>query len=219
MLDLDASKLATEITEHLRIINQNIKTLEEKTATVNVDERRLLEEDNRKRHLRIELLYEYITIANGIPDIIVKLRKKIMDTKALLSCKDISTNDYKKFEQQVKRDIGVLRDTCKHPFVIGYTGQSDPNLFNQKTAFSGYRVCIICGLSDYSILFGNNESFRILHKKMSRLVQVIPCSRDEQIEFDKFNAWQPPEPIIKEVFVDKRIYNFLRAMCSSKKSR
>lgn len=220
MLDLDQKRLEQEIEESLAVIRDNKTKSDHLTTKIQnlATKKSALEIRNGILQRKVGWLRDCIVIANGIPPLHVKLHETIIGLKKELSRDDILVSRQKELAIQIAEHISRLQHNCDHPFVIGYVGYEGSYATDCSDAYCGYRRCLVCELSECS-QSTRSENFKILLENEFRIIQTSSGSRNERMEFHKFNIWQPLEPIVKEVFLERKIHEFFNRICSPQKPR
>ena len=220
MLDLDKEKLGQEIEKSLAVIRGNKTQSGKLTKKIReiTTKKTDFETSSENLQRRIELLREYIVIANGIPPLSTTLRKTIINMKRRLAHEDMLISERESLKEQISENTTRLQHICGHPFVIGYIGYGGSYSREFDDAYKGHRLCLVCGLPENG-QSRSGDDFKILSEHESCLIQVSSESRDEKMRFHQFDIWQPLEPMVREIFLNRKIHDFFKRICATQQPR
>ena len=205
-------KIKAEVTEK----GKKLRACNVKMATL-TKEAKIITEQIRSKELRLQLLREHAVLVNGVSKDVLSIRGMLIKLRAQLQRKDITIACKEELDASIKKLEKDLVATCKHEFLVGYSGHSGSQYNDRTDSYHGRRLCVVCGYFEYAKR-GDG------HDKWGKLREIFPCLNDNPdrlvISCDDFKPyqshgrqtfeiWRPLEELL-EIFVDNRVYKIMK---------
>lgn len=170
-------------------LRQKVELEEEIQRTAKKTEKELARELMSKERT-IRGLKERITIRQGLPTRLYRLRSQILQKKEEATRRDITIERKEILEKEIRESIQKLQDTCPHAFVLSYDGYEGSYLSDCSDAYHGVHVCVICSLKESS-KSTSEDVYDVLAKQEDRLIKR-DLRGDNSIEsLRHLEVWQP----------------------------
>lgn len=213
-----------DLNKAMEKINAAVKEKGKKLRACNVKmaalakEAEALAEQIRNKEFRLKLLREHVVLVNGVSQEVLSIRNMLIKLRAQLPRKDITIACKEQLESSIKKLEKDLVASCKHQFLVGYSGYRGSYENDYSDSYHGRRMCVICGYSEYSTkieednsVFGRRiEYFPSLNESSDRLIERDDeFSRDGSYGKKGFDIWRPLDELM-EMYLDKRVYQVLK---------
>ncbi len=208
------SKAVLEVLKKKSNLKKRVKSLVIQTEQCDKKITHLVSELNR---VRKELL-----LNRSVSDEISTLRDEIIALKRKEDSEDSTVREIADTRRERGLLITRLQKMCRHEFLVGYSGYEGDRSYDYDNAYSGRRMCVVCGLTDteksasngregvYVLLPAGNWRFDFFSSdvyghfglvQQDRCDKLIEPTSDrilgiiDRKDFFKLNIWVPSEEL------------------------